>query len=218
MKRTALLLAALAALALAGCSSTPPPAPQADPRADIATAVATCATAIERIATTANGDAASKVAAVGAIERMCGQGGAAMHMASAPAPQPQSLGTTLWHAALQTADLVLRGYGIKTSRDVAITASNNTAATTIAGYNTFGTIAASGFASNAAIASHIQAPAGTSYSVSGNANFGAGNFNLATTTNTNSNNTTRTCTGGAAGNGAGTTNGGAGGPGGQAGC
>lgn len=221
MKSYALLFgAAIAALFISGCGSPPKAAdPPPDPRESIATAVATCATAIERIATTANGDAASKVAAVGAIERMCGQGGAAMQFASAPAAQqPQGLGATLWSAALQTADLVLRGYGIKTQRDVSITASNNAAATTIAGYNAFGNIAATGFASNAQIASHIQAPA-ANYNVSGNANFGSGSFALTTTTTTNNNsgNTTRTCNGGQAGNSGGTT-GGAGGAGGPATC
>jgi hypothetical protein len=220
MKRYLFLVgAAIAALFISGCGSPPKAAdPPPDPRESIATAVATCATAIERIATTANGDAASKVAAVGAIERMCGQGGVAMQYAAAPAPQQtQGVGAMLWSAALQTADLVLRGYGIKTQRDVSITASNNAAATTIAGYNAFGNIAASGFASNAQIASNIQAPA-PNYNVSGNANFGAGAFTLATTTttttNTNSGNTTRTCNGGQAGNSGGTTGsaGGAGGP------
>lgn len=132
----------------------------ADPREAIATAVATCATAIERIASTGSGDAASKVAAVGAIERMCGSGGASMQFAMQPPvqQQPQTLGQTLWIAALQTADIFLRGYGIRASRDVSINAANNATATAIAGYSAFGNIANAGFNSNAAIASYIQAP------------------------------------------------------------
>ena len=152
-------LIVVVALLLAGCQAGPQVV-MPDPRGAIAESVAKCATAIQHIASTGQGDAASKVAAVGAIERMCGGGGASMQFAMhQPAQQqPQTLGQTLWTAALQTADIFLRGYGIRASRDVSINAANNATATAIAGYSAFGNIASAGFNSNAAIASYIQAP------------------------------------------------------------
>lgn len=114
-----------------------------------------------------------------------------------------------------------------------VVASNNSRDVTIAGYNTFGTmassgfsalqgvansgfganadIAASGFNSASTIAGFIQAPQ-PNITLSGTGVIGSGAY----TVTTNSNNTTRNCQGGngaAGGNGAGTTTGGAGGPG-----
>jgi hypothetical protein len=105
-----------------------------------------------------------------------------------------------------------------------VVASNNSRDVTVAGYNTFGTMASSGFAAinntasagfaanngiatagfNAAstIASHIQAPQ-PNITLSGNGVIGSGSYVgpvTTTTTTTNSNN--RTCTGGVGGNGA----------------
>ena len=104
--------------------------------------------------------------------------------------------------------------------------SNNSASTTTAAYNTFGSIATSGFNSNAAIAGFIQAPQAnvttTNNTTSNQTTSNTTNnttTNNTTTTTTNSNN--RTCNGGLGGNGAvggtggvggnGTTTGGSGG-------
>ena len=100
--------------------------------------------------------------------------------------------------------------------------SDNAAATTIAGYNAFSSMAGSGyaaingtasagFAANAGIAGFIQAPQ-PNITLSGQGVIGAGSFNApvttTTTTTTNSNNTSRNCVGGSGG---GTTTGGYGG-------
>lgn len=224
MKRSTLILAATAfvALLLAGCA-TPPQAKNdapvpADPREAIATAVATCATAIERIATAAGGDVASRVVAVGAIERMCGTQGsvqlAALNVAP-PAPPP-SLGQTLWTAALQTADIVLRGYGLKMNRDVAVIQSNNQAATSIASYGAFTAMGGSIERAGTAGYPYVQAPgAVTTNTISGSGVIGSGSYVGPVTTTTT---TTSTCTGGQAGAGGGTTTPGPGGAGGAATC
>jgi len=89
-----------------------------------------------------------------------------------------------------------------------VTQSNNATTATVAGYNTFGSIANSGFAtagniatagfgSAATIAGNIQAPQ-PNITLSGTGVIGAGSYSAPA----NSNNTTRTCTSGA-GNGGG---------------
>lgn len=201
LKRLLAAVLTLAALVLAGCATAQPPAaaaPQADPREAMLTAVATCATAIERIATGANGDPASRVAAVGAIERMCGGGGAASLAAFAqPAPvQPQmGLGGHLWQAALEAGKIALQVYGIRANRDVGIVQSNNMAATTIAGYQTFGQMGGQIAAAGVAGYPYVQAPQ-ANMTLSGTGVLGSGSYTGPVTTTTT---TTRTCTGGAAG-------------------
>lgn len=102
-----------------------------------------------------------------------------------------------------------------------VVASNNSRDVTVAGYNTFGSMASSGFsalqgtassgfAANASIAGLIQAPQ-PNVTLSGQGVIGSGSYTAPVTTTTNSNNTTRTCAGG---NGA---SGGAGAPGGASG-
>lgn len=106
--------------------------------------------------------------------------------------------------------------------------SNNAASTTTAAYNTFGSIASSGFNSNATIAGFIQAPQANVTTTTTN-NTTSNQTTSNTTSNTTTNNTTttttnsnnRTCNGGVGGNGAvggtggvggnGTTTGGSGG-------
>lgn len=198
----AVLLILLAAM-LAACSSAP--AVQHDPRGAVADVLVSCAASVEKIATSTAGDAASKVAAVGALERMCG---GQLQIAMQPPPQQPSLGATLWQAAVQVADVALRAYGIKASRDVAVVQSNNQAQTTIASYGAFQGIANGGFTSNAAIASQIQAPAANvtnTYTLSGTGVLGSGTYTGPVTT-------TRNCNGGTgAAGGGGATAGGAGG-------
>lgn len=174
-------------LALSGCSSTkaPAPAPAAPSAAAesapitaheaAASMIQSCTGAIQAIAVASGGDAASKVAAVGAIERVCGQNGAGIAFARAPAAEPPSLGATLWQAGLQVADILLRGYGIKSARDVAINNSNNNATTQIATVNAFQGTAAAGFGSNATIAGLIQAPA-PNVTLSGTGVIGSGSY------------------------------------------
>lgn len=181
-------IALLPIILLAGCAATKEQSPIA-PHEAVATAQSNCASAIKDIAISAGGDAASKVAAVGAIERLCGSG---QMVAFQPRQEP-SLGTSLWQAALSVGDIAMRFYGIKANRDVGINASNNAANTTIAGYGAFSNIAGAGFASTASIASRIQAP--------------AANITNTTTNNTATTTTTSTSLGGSGviGNGSYTT-------------
>ena len=162
-------------LALSGCASKD--APKADaiaPHEAAAVATGNCAMAVSNVATAATGDAVTKAYALATIERMCSQG-QAHYAASAP---PQTGWQTAWQGALQVADLFIRGYGIKTSRDVGLNASNNQTAQALGSYSAFGSIANSGFAANAAIATAPRAP-GQVFNLDGsNGNsFGAGNAN-----------------------------------------
>lgn len=219
MKR--IIVIGLAALSLAGCAATSEPvaAPSSDPRESIAVMVTGCADSIKDVVASPGGDAASKVAAVGAIERLCGGGGGqlalAMQQRQAP-PAPQSLAGVLWQSALQVADIALRGYGIKANRDVAIVQSNNQASTTIASYGAFS--AMGGYIRDAGIAGYpyVQAPGDvttttttTTNTLSGTGVIGTGSYVGPVT---------RTCNGGGAGAGGGTTAGAPGGGGGAATC
>ena len=239
MKSKLFLLAAVVfSLGMMGCATTHQTEPAAvaappDPRETYAAAMAGCAGAIKDVVSGA-GDAVAKVVAVGSIERLCGNGGAQLAAAMQPQPvqmQP-SLGQTLWMAALQVGDIALRGYGIKTQRDVGIAQINASAATTQSSYaafsglggvigNTASGIATSGFNALAVASARPVLPTtSTTITVAGggNTNIGSGtialdtsNRSVATTTtttttntntNTNSGNTTRICSGGTAGNGA----------------
>lgn len=214
MKRLALY--ALAGLLLAACAShevAPTPAPP-DPRSSVAAMVTGCAEAVKDIAIAAGGDAASKVAAVGAIERLCG-GGANQLQLAVQQPQPQSVAGVLWQSAIQVADLFLRGYGIKASRDVAVVQSNNQANTTIASYGAFSQMGGSIERAGTAGYPYVQAPGAvttTTNTLSGTGVLGSGSYIGPVT---------RTCAGGQAGGGvAGTATvpGAPGGPGGPATC
>jgi len=160
--------------------------------------IATCATAIEKVATSAGGDAASKVVAVGAIERMCGPHAAGymaqVWQAQQPRPEP-STGAALWQGFLQVADVGLRAWGIKIGGDIAINNSNNQANTAIASYGAFQ--AMGGQIRDAGIAGYpyVQAPQPNQI-LSGTGVLGSGSYVGPVTTTTTS---TRTCTGGAAG-------------------
>lgn len=189
---------------LSGCASTPPaaagPAP-IDPRTAYAAALGDCAAAIKDVVATANNDAVAKVVAVGAIERLCGAGGAqlqAMNMqASAPAP---SLGATLWTAALQVADVAMRGYGIKANRDVAIVQSNNAANTAIASYGAFQGMGQQIQLAGTAGYQYVQAPAANvTTTLSGTGVIGNGQYTGPVTTTTTTTNPQRNCTTSAAG-------------------
>jgi hypothetical protein len=183
-----------------------------------------CVVQVGAIATSASGGEASKVAAAGALERLCGaQAQVLAHGGQQQAPAPQSVAGVLWNGLLQAADLVLRGYGIKAQRDVSIVQSNNQAQTTIASYGAFSTMG--GYVRDAGVAGYpyIQAPGAitnttTTSTLSGTGVLGSGTYTGPVTTST-----TRTCSGGgagAAGNSGGTAGGpgGAGGAGGQASC
>ncbi len=170
------------------------------------------------------------------IARVQEKGGAA---AAQPAPQiaQARAGRSFWDVLVEVGDRVFSGIERVTpaalayagqrhatrasvsmaeiNRDVSIAQSNNFLALGQAGINGTTQTALGGFQAIGGLA-----PSNT-YTVSGNANFGAGS--LAVTTQTNSGNTTRTCTGGAgaaAGNSGGTAGGagGAGGTGGPATC
>lgn len=233
MKKISMLFVIVAMLMMSACT-TPPVAqsahaPPPDPRETYAAAMAGCAGSIKDIVG-GTGDAVAKVVAVGSIERLCGNGGAQLAAAMQPQPvqQPASVGALIWQAALQVGDIALRGYGIKTQRDVSLAQTYASAATTQSSYaaftglgnaigNTASGIATSGFnALSVAAARPVLPTTSTTINVSGAgpANIGSGTLNVAsnnttptttttTTTNTtNSNNVVRTCNGGTAGNGA----------------
>lgn len=183
-----------------------------------------CVVQVGAIATSASGGEASKVAAAGALERLCGahvqqvaQGAQTVQR------EPQSLAAVLWTGAVQAADILLRGYGIKAQRDVSVVQSNNQAQTTIASYGAFSTMG--GYVRDAGVAGYpyIQAPGAitttttttnttNTNSLSGQGALGVGGS--ATYTGP----VTRSCSGGQAGAGAGTTTGAPGGAGGTASC
>jgi hypothetical protein len=128
-----------------------------------------------------------------------------------PPPEPQAL---KWAAILMPSitNITAGYFGYK----LGTVNSDNAAATTIAGYQTFGSMANSGyaaigntanagFAANSGIAGFIQAPQ-PNITLSGTGVLGSGSFSAPT----NSNNTTRNCAGGnGAAGGAGAAGGGA---------
>ena len=179
-----LIVAVTAAVVLlGGCATKDPakPVPAADQPISAheaaASSINSCTAAIQAIAVSAAGDAASKVAAVGSIERICGQNGAQAAFRMAPTPEPPSLGATLWQAGLQVADLFLRGYGIKSTRDVSINASDNSARTAIASYGAFQGMNAASVGANVDIARLIQAPAANNTAIlSGTGVLGSGSY------------------------------------------
>lgn len=167
-----------------------------------------------------SGDAASRTAAVMAM--------AMVQIPHVQLPAPPENEAYKWASILLPAISNLGtgyfGYRLGTTQ------SDNAAATTIAGYNTFGQMATAGYASlgstasagftaNSNIAGLIQAPQ-PNITLSGQGVIGSGSYaysapvttTTTTTTNTtttsNSNNTNRACNGG---NGGGTTTGAAGG-------
>lgn len=177
-----------------------------------------CARQVGAIAQAATGDAASKVAAMGALERICGGQAQLMHAAAAAPAQPVSVVGALWTGVIQAADIFLRGYGIKMQRDVALVQSNNQAATTIASYGAFQGMGGSIERAGVAGYRYVQAPgAVTTNTLSGTGVLGSGTYTgpVSTTTTTT---TTRTCSTGTAGAGGGTTTGAAGGASGGANC
>ena len=106
----------------------------------------------------------------------------------AQAQAPQSLGGTLWQAAIQVFDIGARIYGIKAQRDVGITQSNNSAATAIASYGAFQGMGAQIAAAGTAGYQYVQAPAAnvtTTTTLSGTGVIGSGTYTGPVTTATN---------------------------------
>lgn len=201
-----LLMAIVIGALMAGCATPAAPTVAAsapiDPRTAYAAALGDCATAIKDVVASASGNDVAKVVAVGAIERLCGAGGAqlqAMNVQTS-APQP-SLGATLWTAALQVADVAMRGYGIKANRDVAIVQSNNAANTTIASYGAFQGMGQQIQLAGTAGYPYVQAPAANiTTTLSGTGVIGSGQYTgPVTTTTTTTTNPQRNCTTTAAG-------------------
>lgn len=175
-----------------------------------------------------SGDAASRTAAV-----------MAMAMVQTPhvqLPAPPESEAFKWASIILPAltNVATGYYGYQ----LGVAQSNNNRDITVAGYQTFGSMAtagyaalgsaaSAGFAANSSIAGFIQAPQ-PNITLSGQGVIGAGSYSYSapvttnttttTTTTTNSNNTTRTCSGAGGGAGGGTTTGAAGGPGGSATC
>ena len=151
--------------------------------------------AIQKIGET--GDTTAKAVAMMALMGGNGSNGPAQQRSQMPLPQHETTGDAAlkWVSALggPTAMLISGYFGYKLGE----TQSNNAAASTIAGYNAFGTVANSGFgaatqianagfASNGVLAGQIQ----PNITLSGTGVIGAGTM----TSNVNSNN--RTCAGG----------------------
>lgn len=221
MMKKALLAAILAvatALALPGCATTNDAyysAIKADIEARSRDTVARAqtesarVTAIAQIAAT--GGEASRTAAVLALA-MQGSGAQPGAAPQVILPPPKSTGESIWTAFLQVADVGLRAWGIKVGGDVAIRQSDNAANTAIASYQALQGTAGAGFNATTAIAGYIQAPQpNNTYTLSGTGVLGDGTY-------TYTGPVTRTCTGGPAGNGGGTTTGAPGGAGGNANC
>jgi hypothetical protein len=218
MKRL-LIGAALAALLISGCATVDK---------DVARAQADAATAQGNARVAEAQAAAEEARAVIALSAKVDAGGASAYLVAKalkgiggaqPAQvvqvqQPQSLFGLAWQSALQVADVLVRGYGIKATRDVGIVQSNNQAATTIASYGAFGQMGSSIERAGTAGYPYVQAPQpNITNTLSGTGVLGSGSYVGPVTT-------TRTCNGGvgAAGGtgGTGTTTGGAGAPGGTA--
>jgi len=204
MKKHFLLLigAAIAALFVSGCAKdqvTVQPGPSAGAESAIINLRTLEATARIREAE-AEKELASKLDAGGAAAALMARylGKAAPAPAQVVQPQqPQSVLGAAWHAILQVADVALRGYGIKTNRDVAIRTSDNNRDVTLAGYSAFTTLG--GHIRDAGIAGYpyVQAPgAVTSNTIGGDGVIGAGTFTGAVTNTTTTTTTTRNCNGG----------------------
>lgn len=190
-----ILVVGIALLAVGCASKEVVQVPQQDPRQAVAAMVASCAESIEKIVASP-GDAASKVAGVGSIERLCGGGGAQLQQLAIASQQPQqSVGGMLWNGAVQVFDLALRAYGFKTAKDIAVTNSNNQAQTTIASYGAFTSMGGSIERAGIAGYPYVQAPGATNtYTLSGTGTLGSGSYVGPVTT-------TRNCYGGTAGQG-----------------
>jgi uncharacterized membrane protein YgcG len=176
--------------------------------------------AMSQIAQT--GDASSRTAAVMAMAMV-----QTPHVNLPPPPESEAF---KW-ASIILPSVTNLGTGFFGYR-LGVAQSNNNRDITVAGYNTFGTMATSGFAavqntatagfnSNAQLGSFIQAPQ-PNITLSGTGVIGSGSFSapVTTTTTTTSNSNNRNCTGGSGsggGFGGNGTTAGAGAPGGSGG-
>lgn len=155
--KTNLIAAVVIALSLAGCATNNDYKLYAETQQKIAQAQAHAHAAAEtaRFAALAeiakNGDSTARVAA--AMSLSLGGGGAGQSiMRQQPVNPPKSFGDT----ALQWTSVLLpsltQAYGISANRQIAITQSNNAAATAASTNNAFVSMNAAGHASNTAIA------------------------------------------------------------------
>lgn len=204
---------ALAPILLVGCASSKDYAAFLAAQQSVAVQHAEAAKSrYQAMALIANsGDASSKTAAVMAM--------AMVQQPNIQLPPPPEGAALKWASVLLPAITNL-GSGYFGYR-LGVTQSNNAASTTIAGYNTFGTmatagyaaladtssagfaanngIATAGFGSNATLGSFIQAPQ-PNVTLSGTGVIGSGTYSApvttTTTTTSNSNNTSRNCQGG----------------------
>lgn len=228
MKR--LIAFALVAMALSGCGlfgskEDAAPAPivhqtVTDPREAAATSLAACAVAIKDIATGTAGTEASRIVAVGSIERLCGGGGgggglmAAMLQRDPPPQQQPSVWGQAWNAVLGVADVALRVYGIKSVRDVGVTQSNNQRDVAISTNSAFVGMGNSIMTGSTAGYPYVQAPGSTTNNtLSGTGVLGSGTYTAPVTTTTRNCNGGQGANGGAGGSGATSGSGAAGGSG-----
>ena len=177
-------------LLLSGCASDKPSLAPVTQHEAATMAVSNCALAIKEIATATAGDAASKVAAVGAIERLCGHGNMMVAQQA-----PQTLGGTLWQAALQIFDIGARVYGIKAQRDIGITQSNNARDVSVSTNSAFLGMGQSIVQAGTAGYRYVQTPAPnitTTTTLSGTGVIGGGTYTGPVNTVTNP--TPRVCT------------------------
>lgn len=207
----AVIWAAIAALLLSACAN--------DNAMLKAQADATAAVANARVAEAQA--AAEQAKAVQALAPKIDAGGASAYliatamkgMAHPPAPQvqvqqPQSMLGLAWQSVLQVADIALRGYGIKSNRDVQIVSSNNNRDVALGSYNAFAAMGGQIATAGTAGYPYVQAPAAnvTTTTLSGQGVIGNGTYTGPVTTTT-----THTCPGGTTSAGNGTTTGGPGG-------
>lgn len=197
MKNLVLILgAALAALFIGGCAH--------DNTLAKAQADATVAQANVRVAEAQASAEESK--AVQLLASKIDAGGASAYLIAkaigrAPAPQsvvqvqqPQSLLGLAWQSALQIADIALRGYGLKATRDVSMVQSNNSRDVALSTNSAFVGMGQSIASAGTAGYQYVQAPQpNITQTLSGTGVLGSGAYTGPVTTTT-----TRNCNGGSA--------------------
>lgn len=206
--RKALMLAALSALFIAGCTTNETRKAEADVQVAIgnarvaeANAAAEEAKAVQKLADKVDAGGASAYLIAKALKGI----GAAQPVQVAQAPQ--SAWGAAWQAVLAVADVGLRVYGIKSVRDVGIAQSNNQRDVAISTNGAFLGMGQSIATAGTAGYPYVQAPAANvTTTLSGTGVLGSGTYTGPVTTTTNHNCPGGTSSPGGAGTaGAGTT-------------
>lgn len=196
IRRALAIAAAAAAVFISGCAT--------DPAVAKAQADAQVMAGQVRVAE-ANRDA-EEARAVQALAAKVDSGGAAAYLiakamkglSTAPVQvvqrEPESLLGLAWRSLLQVADIALRGYGIRTNRDVSLAATSANRDVSLASYATFAQMGSQIAAAGIAGYPFIQTPQ-PNVTLSGTGVIGSGTYTGPVTTTTT---TTRNCNGGTA--------------------